>query len=404
VNVQDLEAMLKDNAFFQGGLVLMLVGAILAYARSVPFQIYEFLKSRAIISVEIEKSDTAYEWMLSWLDANPTDRSRRLSVETRQRGERSERDYEVLFSPLGYHFFRRGRRLFWIYRNREKQNVNNMISLYENLTISTVSRNKNAINQVIIEAKSISEDRKKDKILIHTTSSYGEWYEMARRSPRRLNSLVLPKHVIDQTLEDIKEFDKAEDWYHDIGVPYRRGYLLYGPPGNGKTSLIFAIASELRKDLAVINLSSSSLDDKALVELLGRVPPNSLLLVEDIDAIFVQRKKQSNDNKVTFSGLLNALDGVASSEGRILFMTTNFPERLDEALVRPGRVDQKVEISKPQGWAIIDLYLKFFPNRNDSAREFLKKVQGSGKEPSSAQIQEHFLEHRDYREAIEAWQ
>jgi len=127
----------------------------------------------------------------------------------------------------------------------------------------------------------------------------------------------------------------------DKGVPYRRGYLLYGPPGTGKTSFTQAIAGELKLNICYLNLSNGNMDDDGLNRALNNAPSQSIILLEDIDGIFVARESvnQGREGGVSFSGLLNALDGVRSQEGRILFMTTNHREKLDPALMRPGRAD-----------------------------------------------------------------
>src|SRR5690606_7749955 len=128
-------------------------------------------------------------------------------------------------------------------------------------------------------------------------------------------------------------------------------------PGTGKSSFILALAGHLGLNLCLLSLSGLSLDDQGLQNLLSCVPSRSIVLIEDIDAAFGNsgdvtpndlatsqsllgtRNKKDKSIGITFSGLLNAIDGVASGEGRLLFMTTNHPERLDPALIRPGRID-----------------------------------------------------------------
>lgn len=146
--------------------------------------------------------------------------------------------------------------------------------------------------------------------------------------------------------DDIQKFQNSEEWYQKRGIPYRRGYLLYGPPGTGKTSFTLAVAGALKLNICYLNLSSGRLDDDDLNDVLSSAPDNSIILLEDIDAIFVQRESvtQGHQRGVSFSGLLNALDGVRSQEGSILFMTTNHREKLDPALLRPGRCDVHVEL------------------------------------------------------------
>jgi chaperone BCS1 len=125
--------------------------------------------------------------------------------------------------------------------------------------------------------------------------------------------------------------------------------LLYGLPGTGKSSFISALAGHFGYSICILSLSERTLDDDRLNYLLNNAPPNCFLLLEDVDAAFVSRDLFDNAQhrayegmtRVTFSGLLNAIDGVTSTEERILFMTTNHIDRLDSALIRPGRVDVK---------------------------------------------------------------
>ncbi len=147
------------------------------------------------------------------------------------------------------------------------------------------------------------------------------------------------------------------------GIPYRRGYLLHGPPGSGKSSFIQALAGALNYDICVLNLSERGLADDKLIHLLSNTPERSFVLIEDVDAAFNKRVQTSADgyqSSVTFSGFLNALDGVASGEERIIFMTTNHPERLDPALIRPGRVDLSVLINDASPKQVRRLFERFY--------------------------------------------
>lgn len=80
-------------------------------------------------------------------------------------------------------------------------------------------------------------------------------------------------------------------WYHDRGIPYRRGYLLHGPPGSGKTSFIQALAGELEKNICILNVNDMGMTDDRLAHLLNNIPPSSILLLEDIDAAFPDRNR-----------------------------------------------------------------------------------------------------------------
>lgn len=176
-----------------------------------------------------------------------------------------------------------------------------------------------------------------------------EWRQFGHpKKPRPIDSVILDTGITDKIINDIKEFIANVQWYSDRGIPYRRGYLLHGPPGCGKSSFITALAGELERGICILNLSDRNLSDDRLNHLLATAPQQTIILLEDVDAVFVSREETKEVraayqglSSVTMSGLLNALDGAASTEGRVLFMTTNYLDRLDPALVRPGRIDFK---------------------------------------------------------------
>ncbi|KAL4719630.1 hypothetical protein ACJJTC_008997 [Scirpophaga incertulas] len=179
----------------------------------------------------------------------------------------------------------------------------------------------------------------------------------------------------------------------------RRGYLLHGPPGCGKSSFIMALAGELEYNICVLNLSERGLTDDRLNHLLSVAPQQSIILLEDIDAAFLSREDTPNQkaayeglNRVTFSGLLNCLDGVASTEARIVFMTTNYLERLDPALIRPGRVDMKEFVGYCNQEQIELMFLRFY--KGEQAPETREEVCEIKKLVSPAQIQGYFMFHK----------
>jgi chaperone BCS1 len=115
------------------------------------------------------------------------------------------------------------------------------------------------------------------------------WDECQQKKPRPLNSVVLDSNIAETVVNDIKRFMDSSEWYISKGVPYRRGYLLYGPPGTGKTSFVQAVAASLNLSICYLNLSGGNLDDDGLNVLLNNSPMRSIILLEDIDAIFVDR-------------------------------------------------------------------------------------------------------------------
>jgi len=109
-----------------------------------------------------------------------------------------------------------------------------------------------------------------------------------------------------------------------------------------------------------------------------------------------QKSAYEGLNRVTFSGLLNALDGVASTEARIVFMTTNYLNRLDPALIRPGRVDLKEYVGHCSTHQLEQMYRRFYngPDVDAYATQFAEKVLQSKKPVSPAQVQGFFMLHK----------
>jgi chaperone BCS1 len=263
-------------------------------------------------------------------------------------------------------------------------------------------------------------------LLIFAFSRFSDdWNHIASRAKRPLSSIVLDDGVKELLLEDARDFLKSKQWYadrgtflvspsssvfcyliHFLGIPFRRGYLLYGAPGSGKTSIIHSLAGELGLDIHIISLSKNGLDDSTLGSLISSLPEQCIAIMEDIDAAFThgltrdttgtelenprrrdasQRghddREDSDDtgdcegqsrgrnrgnspggasSRITLSGLLNALDGISAQEGRLLFATTNRYHTLDPALTRPGRMDLHVEFRLTSRYQARELYRRFY--------------------------------------------
>ena len=177
------------------------------------------------------------------------------------------------------------------------------------------------------------------------------WLKAAKRPVRLIETVVLDQDQKDEIIKDMAEFLRpgTADWYARHGVPYRRGYLLHGPPGLGKTLLALVFAGIFYFPIYCIFLKDHTLTEGDLVSMFSDLLPRSMVLLEDIDSAGIIRsdsdlKKDSRERYkgISFSGLLNAIDGAGTPEGYMVFMTANLPEMLDDALIRPGRVDMKV--------------------------------------------------------------
>ncbi|MBH23301.1 MAG: hypothetical protein CMH57_02335 [Myxococcales bacterium] len=198
---------------------------------------------------------------------------------------------------------------------------------------------------------------------------YGEWDEMAPKRPRQSNTLFYPGRTKEDLVEALERFYASREACQERCEPWRVAFMLEGPPGTGKTSLIHYAASELRLGLALVSTRFlQHIRDSDLVKALGELPPGFLVVVEDIDRLFQasgdddddDKEPEVRNNKVELSELLNLLDGFHTPEGVVFMMTANHPELLPDALTRrmitvrvdlPSRTELEgfVETRRP-GW------------------------------------------------------
>ena len=187
-----------------------------------------------------------------------------------------------------------------------------------------------------------------NKLSLYLSRDDGGYFQfIGRREKRKLETIHIPKKIKNDLLNDLENFLKPETktQYLNLGINYKRTYLFEGYPGTGKTSLIMALASYFNYNIAIVSFTPK-MTDSDLFHLIRSIDSKDedfkkiFIIFEDIDCIFKERKSHDEQrNCVSFSGLLNALDGFATAENMITFITTNYINNLDNALLRPGRVD-----------------------------------------------------------------
>ncbi|KAM7269375.1 hypothetical protein ACFE04_024872 [Oxalis oulophora] len=179
--------------------------------------------------------------------------------------------------------------------------------------------------------------------------SSGPWSSVPLDHPSTFDTMAMEPARKKDLIDDLDQFLNRREFYKRVGKAWKRGYLLYGPPGTGKSSLIAAMANYLKFDIYDMELTSIYCNQELKRLLLGTAN-RSILVIEDIDCSIDLENRNSeqgynrSNEKVTLSGLLNFIDGLWSSCGdeRIIVFTTNYKERIDPALLRPGRMDKHI--------------------------------------------------------------
>jgi len=381
---------LSKNDLVAGGAVLAIAAYILSYVKTIPFTLLYWGRLCFVTEIDIPDKSESFRWVTLWLSKQKyCKKAKRITVEAKHSDRDSMERNEAVITPApGTHLlFWRGRPMILI-RTRKEVQGEAALKMYRESWQIKMFGSRVGIEEFVEECRVMSEGQKENLIEV-IEAERGHWEKCSTRRKRSLDSVLLSDDMQERLTKDINKFIAAEDWYHGMNIPWRRGYLLHGPPGNGKSSLITAVASEINFPIYIINLRMNNEGD--IITLMSCLPKKSILLLEDIDCAF-NKRKNSDQTRISLSTLLNMLDGVNASEGRIVFMTTNHPEKLDPALIRPGRVDLKLELKNASARQASALYKRFFPHAK-CHHEFGDKVQGLN--ISMAKLQGYLLEHRD---------
>ena len=389
----------SDNPYFSAGFGLIGVGAGLAILRRGVTHLSSFVRRRLVCSLELNSRDPLFNQVLANLSKRIDNSGRFLNANHFMASWNNKHGSFLLHPGQGTHLISYYGKIIKVERNRERAPLE-VTSPFETLTLSWIdsfprSTAKTLASEILREAKQLSEEAERGKLLVYTNFA-NEWRVFG--SPRRkrpLESVILSEGKKELLLEDLKKFLANSKWYYDRGVPYRRGYLLFGPPGGGKSSLIQALASHLDYGICLLNLAGDLvMTDDRLHHLLHSIPDKTFILLEDIDAAMASPmgdRAIPSSNRLSLSGLLNAIDGVAAAEERIIFMTTNYHKKLDPALIRPGRMDFSLELSHATRDQVVTMFSRFYPNSFELSNFLGKAFDDSNRSFSPAEIQGIFI-------------
>lgn len=362
---------LKTNQFAQGGFVISILMAVGLQLKKLPELIWSRIERLLIYKVNIEEIDDLFLYFEVWLSINHKRKYRNveaaLSISKNSYDEVSKEISEIFNEKVIYKQFddtfyiRRGLFIIKIFKGREKlENASSLKSAFYNKYRISGFFAKKTINKLIEEVHVYSlemkNELKKSKLLVKTSTQWGEWMNESIIEPKDIDNVIIEGKK--ELLDDIKLFISNRDWYKKRGIVYKRGYMFHGVAGTGKTSLVLSIAKELKRNINFLQISG--MDDHSLRTAFRNLSPDSILVMEDVDAVFKKREDGSKNIKFTFSTLLNCLDGVFSKENIITIFTTNHKELLDDALIRTGRIDYKMEFKNPNINMVIEFLDRFY--------------------------------------------
>jgi len=291
--VTEFIASLSSNPYFGAGFGLFGVGAGAAVLRRGWQATLILFRRHYMMTLEVPCRDKSYQWLLQWITTRGAVQTQHLSVETQfKQSEAGKVSTSYYFIPsVGVHFFQYKNNWIRVERTREQHTLDLHMGIpWETVTLTALGRDRQLYSSMLEEARLVALKQTEGKTILYTALG-SEWKQFgAPRKRRPLGSVVLDTGVAERILNDVKEFMGNPQWYSQRGVPYRRGYLLSGPPGCGKSSFITALAGELECVVCVLNLSERGLTDDRLNHLLNTAPLQSIILLEDIDAAFVSRE------------------------------------------------------------------------------------------------------------------
>lgn len=402
--ISELTNLFKDNDILTTFISMYGIGVVTYLFRNIPTKLFHSIKKQITTTISIANFNISYDLLMKELVSNSklyTIRSLRMS-----NGKWGDSTLALTIG-FGYHvLFYKKKLLFLSILEKESKSYEEKITLQ----ITKFGRSHSFFNELIQTVKRL-DNGEPNEIKVFNYDPF-HWEFITSIPKREMNSVFIPNETKKEILNALDKFANNESFYKERGIPYQLGILLEGPPGTGKTSLVKAIASYINKNISTI--SPTHLYD--LPRSLGSFKESSIMVIEDIDTSIItnDRKtknvlseedltqgkmlKEEEPPVFSFSSLsdvLNSIDGILSIHGRVLVMTTNHYEKLDKALIRPGRIDLVVHVGFVTQETFNEFILSFFNKKVE--RQF------TGKEITISELQNEFLLGKNYNYFIEKY-
>lgn len=361
-----IDVIVGGNEFASGIIVGGLFGTVTYLARNVPLFLFKQLIKHTTTQMTLNSTNESFHELNKYFNSNGlVNRSRFVKVGNGRFG------WDKTNKEIGY-----GTQLFWLSWNtpimvRIYKEDSQSQNVKEFMTLTKIGRNHLFFDNLIEKIRLMNIDNSKFKIYKYDNDCMRY---LASEYKRTFSSIIMTEKSEKYLTNGINNFIDNEDWFIEKSIPYQLGILLYGPPGTGKTSIIRAIASYTNLDICYVDNIASLSNACSSVN-------NSIIVAEEIDTFGLKNRgntdiissddeeKEEHDSleemlegmsTSVLGKILSSLDGVVSNHGRIVVMTTNHINRLDPALIRPGRIDLKVELGYICSETLDKILMKFY--------------------------------------------
>jgi chaperone BCS1 len=371
-----------DKQILISGIIAMCGTAILISFKQIVINGFWWLIKTITTTIEVSNTHVIFYTLMEYLERTTV---LKLRVVRLMNGPWGQLPYTTISIGSGIHFIKLLGRSVLITMTEDSQGANSWMG--ERLSVKIVVLGKhpgfiNELRDVLDETFHRISYHSESLMKIYTykgDEKQGDWTDTLSIHKRNLDTIYIPLVQKNRIISAIEEFHKSENEHYQKGIPHHLGIMLYGPPGTGKTSLIQALASYF--DVHICYLHSSEL--KYIQNAMTLLPKNAWIVIEDIDSNDVthlqtngnikETKKSTRLNKsgtleqveFTLDQVLNCWDGMLASEGRILFITTNHPEKINPVLIRPGRIDIREEIGYVGQEALSQFCESFYGRTSD---------------------------------------
>ena len=337
-------AVLASNPLLVGGIGTLAFGSAMYLLRAVPQTLLDFFKRILWTTVFVESLSNEYRDVDAFIEG--------------KRLEFFSRSLEIkdgaLKTGFGGGWGLYAGTLFKYSKTKSSQQVTH----FETITLSFLTRDRGVIERFMHDCKP-EEHRNSIHISLYAASGPSGGL---RRRKRGLETVFVDQAIKDKLVARLKWFVDAEEWHSARGIPWKLGIILHGQPGSGKTSLIHALASDLGFDIKYIK----SLHGLGAAFMSGA--RKDLFVIEDIDTIAGALNRTPGVDGADERGMsgsplheiLNAMDGMQTPDGLKFIVTTNHLDRLDPAIVRPGRIDEVVEIGPLSRESARAMFIAFY--------------------------------------------